>query len=164
QRYSLHCALLPVACASWAEPAPLPRGSIGELLGRAGGGLSPAPQRRVGHGRARRLRPGLSRPVRFAGGHLGRARGSPSQVPWHLRSHRSGPRGPSPPLALTSQGKATPAAAPPTPPARSRSRQVEDLGGGRAQLARADLERLHVQLVLEPVKDLIADLAPVAEP
>src|SRR5207249_1602852 len=33
----------------------------------------------------------------------------------------------------------------------------------RAELARADLHRLHVKLMLEPVEDLVADLTPIAQ-
>ena len=52
--HSLQRALLSRSGSHGPEPAPLPRGGLGELLGRAGRGLSPSPERGVGHGRAGR--------------------------------------------------------------------------------------------------------------
>src|SRR5215471_7582514 len=98
--------LLPRPRADRPESSPLSRRGVGELLGRARGGIPPTPERGVGHGRACRLRPRLSRPVRLSRCRLGRARGSPPQVPRHLRS-RGGGRRRSPPRVLASRRDGT---------------------------------------------------------
>src|SRR5262249_39756776 len=112
------------------------------------------------------LSPNYSRNIRSAGrvGARRRGRGSaPAASPTRLNRR---PAGGAQASGVPLRRSAPPPPPPPAPMARATL--VRGLGSrlgrsARAELARADLHRLHVELVFDAVQDLVADLAAVPQ-